>query len=128
MKKRILVVDDEAHIVRIVKARLEANNYEVLTAYDGLSGIDNAVRFKPDLILLDIMMPVMDGYEVCRRLKADSMTSGIPIIVFSATDQPSVIERITRAGATDFIVKPFDGDVLIYEIGMILNRRKGEEK
>ena len=91
MKKRILVVDDEAHIVRIVKARLEANNYEVLTAYDGLSGIDNAVRFKPDLILLDIMMPVMDGYEVCRRLKADSMTSGIPIIVFSATDQPSVI-------------------------------------
>ena len=128
MKKKILVVDDEAHIIKIVKARLEANNYEVLTAYDGLSGIDKAVKFKPDLILLDLMMPVMDGYEACRRLKADPDTKGIPILVFSATSQPNVIEKATQAGAADFIEKPFDGDVLTYEIDMIVNRRKGGEK
>lgn len=128
MKKKILVVDDEAHVLKIVKARLEANDYEVLTAYDGLSGIDKAVKFKPDLILLDLMMPVMDGYEACQRLKTDPNTKDIPVIVFSATSQPSVIERVNQIGATDFIEKPFDGDVLTYEIDMIVNRRKGAEK
>ena len=107
MAKRILIVDDEAELVKAVQVRLEANGYEVETAYDGQEAMDKINNMKPDLILLDIVMPVMNGYEVSKKLKSNPDTKEIPIIIFSASQRRNLEKECRELGVTDFIAKPF---------------------
>ncbi len=115
-KKKILIVDDEAELVELMKIRLEAAGYDVLKAYDGQEGLDKAKAEKPDLILLDIMMPKMDGYKVCGLLKKDSRFQKIPIILFSAKAQKEDEELAKEVGADLYITKPFEASVLLSKI------------
>lgn len=106
--KRILVIDDLPENVFMLKDRLEQEGYEVLTAYNGKSGIEKAQSELPDLILLDVMMPDINGFEVCKILVDDSRTSDIPIILVTAKTDPEDIKEGLDAGAYDYIKKPIN--------------------
>ncbi len=105
--EKILVVDDTAHIQRLLSQMLSAQGYEVQVAADGISALDAVRASPPDLILLDIMMPIMDGYEVCRQLKADPKTRDIPVIFISARDEMEDKVEGFAVGGVDYITKPF---------------------
>ncbi len=111
-KKRILVVDDEVDMVDGIKIMLEADSYEVITAFDGQEGLRKAQKESPDLILLDVMMPKMDGFEVLRRLRADSETQDIPVIMLTAKGDTESLFEASSLGSTDFFIKPFDAQEL----------------
>lgn len=104
---KILVVDDLLENLRLLSSLLMEEGYDVRRAPDGAMALSNVPRFKPDLILLDIMMPEMDGYEVCTQLKADEQTKDIPIIFLSALDLTFDKIKAFEVGAADFINKPF---------------------
>ncbi|MAZ82353.1 MAG: PleD family two-component system response regulator [Hoeflea sp.] len=106
MTARILVVDDIPANVKLLEARLMAEYYEVLTAADGMTALSICEQTSVDLILLDIMMPGIDGFEVCERLKSNSRTAHIPVVMVTALDQPSDRVRGLKAGADDFLTKP----------------------
>jgi two-component system, cell cycle response regulator len=106
MTARVLVVDDIIANVRLLEAKLAAEYFEVVTAMNGLDALDAVQRAKPDIILLDVMMPGIDGIEVCARLKSNPVTQHIPIIMVTALDQPEDRLRGLRAGADDFLTKP----------------------
>jgi len=106
--KRILVIDDLPENVFMLQDRLEHEGYEVLTAYNGKSGIEKAQNELPDLILLDVMMPDINGFEVCKTLVGDSRTSDIPIILVTAKTDPEDIKEGLDAGAYDYIKKPIN--------------------
>jgi DNA-binding response OmpR family regulator len=120
MGKKILLVDDENNIVTILEARLMANGYDVVTASDGQEGLAKARSEKPDLIILDIMLPKLDGYKVCRMLKFDDQYKHIPIILFSARTQDSDLETGKQQGADAYITKPFQPDALLSKIKELL--------
>ena len=120
MAKRILIVDDEVQLVEMVKMRLEAAGYEVISAYDGQEGFDKAKRDKPDLIILDLMLPKMDGYKVCGLLKNDARYSKIPIIMFTARVQEEDVRLGKDLGAEEYVTKPFDPKVLLSKIKELL--------
>ena len=107
-KKKILLADDEEDIKTVIKLYLESKGYDVVTSYDGLDTLDKVKAEKPDLILLDIMMPVINGFEVCKQLKADENTSHIPIVMLSAASHADSVEQAMEAGAVDYIMKPFE--------------------
>jgi two-component system cell cycle response regulator len=113
MTARILVVDDVEPNVRLLEAKLTLEYYEVLTAMDGYAAIEVASAERPDIILLDVMMPGMDGFETCRRLKADPVTRHIPVVLVTALDGREDKIRGLEAGADDFITKPID-DVILF--------------
>jgi DNA-binding response OmpR family regulator len=115
-KKRILLVDDEVQLVEMVKLRLEANDYEVITAYDGQEALDKARKEKPDLMILDLMLPKVDGYKVCRMLKFDEKYKSIPIILFTARAQESDEKLGFEVGADAYIIKPFEPQILMGKI------------
>ncbi|NQT47138.1 MAG: response regulator [Candidatus Omnitrophica bacterium] len=119
-KKRILLVDDEKDLIETLAFRLEANEYEVLKAYDGQEGLDKARKEKPDLIILDLMLPKMDGYKVCRMLKFDEKYKQIPIIMFTARAQDSDKKMGEEVGADGYITKPFDPKALLDKIKELL--------
>jgi len=119
-KKRILLVDDEAELVRMMEIGLEQADYEILVAYDGLAALDKARKEKPDLIILDLMLPKMDGYKVCGLLKADARYNKIPIIMFTARAQESDKKTGEDVGADAYITKPFDHQVLLGKIKELL--------
>ena len=106
--KRILVIDDLPENVFMLQDRLEHEGYEVLTAYNGKSGIEKAQNEVPDLILLDVMMPDINGFEVCKTLVSDSRTSDIPIILVTAKTDAEDIKEGLDAGANDYIKKPIN--------------------
>ena len=106
MTARILVVDDVAANLKLLEDRLTAEYFEVVTAHDGPMALDLCARSQCDLVLLDVMMPGMDGFEVCRRLKADPKTHHIPVVIVTALDRPSDRVRGLEAGADDFLTKP----------------------
>lgn len=106
--KRILVIDDLPENVFMLQDRLEHEGYKVLTAYNGKSGIEKAQNEVPDLILLDVMMPDINGFEVCKTLVSDSRTSDIPIIFVTAKTDPEDIKEGLDAGAYDYIKKPIN--------------------
>ena len=110
---KILVVDDEHALRDMMTMRLKANGYDVVTAIDGEDGLNKARAERPDLILLDIMMPAMDGLMVLSRLKSDLELSFIPVIMLTAKSDTEAIMESQSAGAADYILKPFDGDELM---------------
>jgi len=105
--KKILIIEDEKNIILLLKMFLEHNGFEVFTAGNGFDGIKIAQESNPDLILLDIVLPGINGYLVCKNLKEDEKTKGIPIIVISARTSKDDIEKIFSFGAQDYIAKPF---------------------
>ena len=113
MTARILVVDDIAANVKLLEDRLSAEYFEVVTAADGPTALEFCARSRCDLVLLDVMMPGMDGFEVCRRLKSDPMTHHIPVVIITALDHPSDRVRGLEAGADDFLTKPVS-DVALF--------------
>jgi PleD family two-component response regulator len=118
--RRVLVVDDEEHIRRILKFQLEKNGYEVVTAENGEEALKFVRRSMPDLILLDLMMPKIDGFEVCRQLRADFQTSQIPIIMLTAkSDLPDKIKGL-QGGANDYLVKPYSNEELMLRVNNVL--------
>ncbi len=119
-KKRILLVDDEKDLVENVILRLEASGYEVIAAYDGQEGFDKARKDKPDLIILDLMLPKLDGYKVCRMLKFDEKYKNIPVILFTARGQESDQKMGRDVGANAYIIKPFEGKALLNKIKELL--------
>lgn len=116
MAKKILVVDDEVQLVEMLKMRLEASNYNVITAYDGQEALGKARKEKPDLIILDLMLPKIDGYKVCRMLKFDEKYKKIPIIMFTARAQDEDKEMGQEVGAEAYITKPFEPKILLGKI------------
>lgn len=119
-KKRILVIDDEQDMVYAVRMGLEAGGYEVLTASDGQEGLEKARREMPDLIILDLMLPVMNGYKVCRMLKFDEKYKKIPIIMFTALGQKEDERLGYEVGADAYLIKPFEPEVLLRKISSLL--------
>ncbi|MFN2389453.1 MAG: response regulator transcription factor [Actinomycetota bacterium] len=106
--KRILVCDDDPSILTFVEVNLELEGYEVYSASGGEEAVRIATSERPDLVILDVMMPRMDGYEACERLKQDDSTKDIPVIFLSARAQQADIERGQACGVSDYITKPFD--------------------
>jgi two-component system cell cycle response regulator len=105
-KQRVLVVDDHVENVRLLHAHLTSEGYEVSTAYDGEEGLQKVYEDNPDVVLLDVMMPKIDGFEVCRRLRANKGTALIPIIMITALSDFESYLKGLEAGADDFLVKP----------------------
>lgn len=117
-----MVIDDELQLVKAVEVRLRASGYEVEVAYNGPAGIDKAKKARPDLILLDIIMPNMDGYMVCKKIMADPETAEIPIIIFSASQERDLEAKCRELGATNFILKPFETDDLLNMIKGVIKK------
>src|SRR6476619_2070148 len=113
MSARILVVDDVPANVKLLEARLSAEYFDVLTASNGAEALDICSRSECDIILLDVMMPDLDGVEVCRRLKSNPSTHCGPVVIVTALDSPSDRARGLEAGADDFLTKPVSDIVLI---------------
>ena len=118
--KRILAVDDEPHILKLVAFSLKSGGYEVLEATDGLSAIHVDCAEQPDLVLMDVMMPALDGYEACRRLKADPETANIPVIMLTAKTQAAEQKTGLDAGASGYITKPFTPKDLVAQVSEFL--------
>jgi two-component system alkaline phosphatase synthesis response regulator PhoP len=123
-KGKILVVDDEVYILHILDFSLGAEGFEVITANNGELAIEKAKQERPDLIVLDIMMPVLDGYETCRRLKRLSETKEIPVVLLTAKGRDIDKRLGFEVGAIDYIIKPFSPSSLIGRIQEILGCRK----
>lgn len=116
MTARVLVVDDIMANVKLLEARLSAEYFEILTANNGLAALDIIARERVDVVLLDVMMPGMDGFEVCRRIKRDPACAHVPVIMVTALDQPSDKVQGLEAGADDFLTKPVDDIALITRV------------
>ena len=121
-KKKILVVDDELDMLMVIKLRLEASGYEVITATDGLEGLNAARRVKPDLIVLDIMLPKMNGYKVARFLKFDEEYKSIPIVMLTALSGEE--DKLTgiETGADAYLTKPFETQQLLDAVKSFLEK------
>ncbi|MEO5988518.1 MAG: response regulator [Candidatus Eisenbacteria bacterium] len=127
-KGKILVVDDEIYIVHILDFSLGMEGYEVLTALDGEQALEKARAEHPDLIVLDIMMPKLDGYETCKMLKADDRTKDIPVILLSAKGR-NVDQKVGfEVGADDYITKPFSPRRLVERINAILGQGTSQQR
>jgi DNA-binding response OmpR family regulator len=119
-RKKVLIADDEEDIKLFTKLYLESRGYDVVTAFDGLDTVSAVELEHPDVILLDVMMPVLDGYEVAQRLRANERTAEIPIIMLSAAGQLDSIRRGMQAGAQHYVVKPFEPKELEQLISEVL--------
>lgn len=108
MPKKILAVDDEKHIVRLVQVNLERAGYQVATAFDGVDALKKVQEYQPDLIVLDVMMPQMDGFEVLKHLKANPETRDIPVIMLTAKAQDADVFRGWQSGVDCYLTKPFN--------------------
>jgi DNA-binding response OmpR family regulator len=107
-KGRVLVVDDDPRLLHIVAMYLGIEGYDVATAQNGEQGLAEIAGQRPDLVILDIMMPGMDGIEACKRIRADPKTAALPVLMFSALTSDDDIERARLAGANHLIMKPFN--------------------
>jgi CheY-like chemotaxis protein len=121
---RILIADDNPQGVELLEAYLCEGDYEIRTAADGEETLARVRDWQPDLILLDIMMPKISGFEVCKRLRADPKTRDIPVLMITALDQPSDIERAVEAGTNDFVTKPIVKSALLLRVRSMLKTRQ----
>ncbi|MFO7916129.1 MAG: response regulator [Candidatus Krumholzibacteriales bacterium] len=123
-ERKVLVVDDEVNITQIMEFSIGAEGYEVVTAANGEEAISKARKEQPNLIILDIMMPKVDGYEVCRVLKRDPLTKRIPVILLTAKGR-GIDKRLGyEVGASDYVVKPFSPSQLIEKVNSYLYSKK----
>lgn len=126
-KETILVIDDDSSVVGVLKALLSKEGFDVESAADGFEGLSRAKTIRPDLVLLDISMPKMNGLETCRRLKDGNGTRDIPIVMFTAyTDSDSKITSL-KAGANDFLGKPLDSSELVVRVNNLLKAKKYQD-
>jgi len=127
-KGTILVIDDEKDLLELVQYNLQKERFDVITTSDGASGLEVAMKHRPDVIVLDLMMPGMDGLEVCRELRADSRTARIPIIMLTA--RATEADRVVglEMGADDYVTKPFSPRELVARVKAILRRSTMQEE
>jgi DNA-binding response OmpR family regulator len=121
MPKKILVVDDERHIVRLIEVNLIRAGYQVVHAFDGVEALQKVEQEHPDLITLDIMMPLMDGYEVLRNLKANPVTAEIPVIIISAKAADADVFRGWQLGHDAYFTKPLNLPEIVVFVKRILD-------
>jgi PleD family two-component response regulator len=121
---RILIADDNPQGVELLEAYLAAGDWEVQTATDGEQTLNLVKSWAPDLILLDIMMPRISGFEVCKRLRADEATRDIAVLMITALDQPSDVDRAVEAGTDDFLTKPINKAELLLRVRSLLQSRQ----
>lgn len=122
-KTKILVVDDEPNIVQTLQDRLEMNDYVVVTAGNGKEGLETALREGPDVILLDVIMPIMDGHEMLEALRKQPEGQDISVIMLTARSQTQDIARANTCGISDYVVKPFDLSELLEKIERVVESR-----
>ncbi len=123
MTKKILIVDDEKDIAQLIAFRLQAHRYKTILAHDGVDGLAKAKEENPDLVILDVMMPRLNGFEVCRLLKFDAKYKNIPVI-FLTSKKEDVDKAISQeVGADAYVTKPFESNELIETIGKILQSK-----
>ncbi|HEY3348413.1 MAG TPA: response regulator [Thermoanaerobaculia bacterium] len=115
-RKRILLVDDSETSLMMARMILSKANYEILVAKDGQAGVETAAREKPDLVLLDVVMPRMNGFEACAALKAQPETQGIPVIMVTTRGEGESVESGFSAGASDYVTKPVNGLELLTKV------------
>ena len=128
-KERILVVDDNVQNVELLQEILHANGYTVTIAYDGVDALEKVGKEKPDLLLLDIMMPKMDGYQVCEALRNDEETKGIPIIFVTAkTEVKDWTHAIFNMGANSYITKPINAKKLTEKVKSVLKMKHSRDE
>jgi len=123
-KREILIVEDNPQTVKLVKFILEKSKYSTISAKDGEEGLQMARERKPDLIILDLMLPGIDGYQVCEALKADPNTKEIPVIVLTALDTGVDFEKALEKKADWYITKPFEAQHLLKRIDYLIEKRK----
>ncbi|MDY6965420.1 MAG: response regulator [Halobacteriota archaeon] len=121
-RTKILIVDDEIDTLTPLKKALEVEGYAVVDAMDGLSALEKARSERPDLILLDLMLPEMDGYEVCQKLRGDPLTDHIPIVMLTCVGEVDSKVKGIEMGADDYITKPFNLSELKARVKMVLRR------
>ena len=125
-KAKVLVVDDEIYILHILDFSLTMEGYEVITAKDGFDALEKLEASRPDLIVLDIMMPRLDGYETCRRIKSSEKTKDIPVILLSAKGRKVDSEAGYAVGADSYMVKPFSPRKLAEKIKVLIGAREAD--
>ncbi|MCB0826421.1 MAG: response regulator [Armatimonadetes bacterium] len=124
---KILVCDDERHIVRLIQVNLERQGYTVVTAYDGKEGLEKVKAEKPDMLVLDVMMPYMDGFEVLKALRRDPDTEGLPVIMLTAKAQDKDVFEGYSYGADMYLTKPFNPMELISFVKRIVQGGSGDD-
>ncbi len=125
MRKNILIVEDEADIIEVLRYYLEKENYRVHVAQDGFAALEIAEKVVPNLIILDLMLPRLDGTEVCKRLKGDERLRDIPIIMLTAKAEESDKVKGLETGADDYVTKPFSAKELMARVKAHIRRREG---
>ncbi len=124
LKERILVVDDEEDILELVRVNLEKAGYQVTTAISGEAALELAVREQPDLVVLDLMLPGMDGLEAAKFMKSNEETSRIPIVMLTARGEESDVVKGLELGADDYVTKPFSPRILVARVKTVLRRKE----
>ena len=119
---KILIAEDERDIRDLITFTLRYNGFAVVSAKDGEEALEMALKEHPDMVLLDIRMPRMNGYEVCRLIKANEATKHIPVVFISAKGQEGEVKEGMDAGAIDYILKPFSPDMLVERVGKLLEQ------
>jgi two-component system alkaline phosphatase synthesis response regulator PhoP len=123
MAKKILVVDDEPDIRKLTSLRLKLSGYDALTAADGQEALDLIRQHKPDLVLLDLLLPVIGGSEVCKQIKEDEELKHTPVILFTARSDTMTAEKAKQLGADDYMTKPFDPEEMLNKIKQTLESK-----
>ncbi len=127
VKKKILVVEDDRDISELITYNLEREGYEIACLYDGSQAVDFVTQRKPELIILDLMLPEVDGIEICRQLKSDAATKHIPIVMLTAKSEEADVVVGLQMGADDYIPKPFSPKVLVARIKAIIRRMADQQ-
>ncbi len=127
MAKKILVVDDEKHIVKLVEVNLKKHGYDVVTAYDGVEALEKVESEHPDMLVLDVMMPRMNGFDVLKRLQSNPHTQEIPVIMLTAKAQDADIFKGWQSGVSSYLTKPFNPRELLTFVERIFQSLESED-
>lgn len=126
MAKKVLIVDDEKDMLFMLRFRMEASGYEVVSAEDGIEGYSCALRDKPDIILLDVLLPGIDGLQLCRKIKDTESLGRIPVVILTASNVKDVERKCSEAGADSYLKKPFDSLELVSKVKFLLGEAAGQ--